>query len=302
MKRYSIIFIVLLASQFVVAQSNSYKNLEKLYQKNNFTKGIEKATEFSKNFPQEAEPLYYLSLFYIQKSNSAKSQSYKQQYLDKSINYLHKVKPLIDTNKIELSKWKHYDFIYAALKEKAAESTPNTIQKTLKYHTFLAHFFKDTTQFYKDYTITVFDASIVPKEDTVVVANLKIERKQLIDVASSLIGIPYKYGGETKDGFDCSGFNLYVYKNLGLELPHNAHQQSELGKKIPIEEAQIGDLIFFGHKTKNGYRANHAGMIYQNDENGFAIIHCVSKGVSVDAELWKSYWSQKVLFVKRIIE
>jgi cell wall-associated NlpC family hydrolase len=131
-------------------------------------------------------------------------------------------------------------------------------------------------------------------------------RTALIKFASDLVGIPYKYAGETPEiGFDCSGFVKYVYKSIDIELPHNAHMQSQLeGEIISLEDAQPGDLIFFGSKNGRKWSTQHAGIVYEYKEDEPKVIHCVSRGVSIDGNntSWDSYWKEKILFVKRLPE
>jgi cell wall-associated NlpC family hydrolase len=104
-------------------------------------------------------------------------------------------------------------------------------------------------------------------------------------------------------GFDCSGFVKYVYKSINVELPHNSHLMSELeGTVIPLEEAEPGDLIFFGSRNGKKWRTQHAGIIYEYTEEEPRVIHCVSRGVSIDGNntSWDSYWKDRILFVKRL--
>lgn len=130
------------------------------------------------------------------------------------------------------------------------------------------------------------------------------ETKALLNAAHQLIGVPYRYGGDSpQTGFDCSGFTQYVYAQNGVSLPHNAQLQSIQGARLPINQAQPGDLIFFGSTQPDGsHRAFHAGIV-NSIEPYFSVIHCVSGGVHIAEENtpnWDSYWKNKVLFVTRI--
>jgi hypothetical protein len=60
-----------------------------------------------------------------------------------------------------------------------------------------------------------------------------------------LLGVPYRYGGTTTAGFDCSGFTQYVYKSLGVSLPRTSSQQFTKGTPVSVNAMQPGDLIFF---------------------------------------------------------
>ena len=76
-------------------------------------------------------------------------------------------------------------------------------------------------------------------------------RESMLEFASQFIGNPYVWGGTSlTDGADCSGFLQQIYKQYGYSLPRVAEDQSQYGTKIPVEDAQPGDLIFY---AKEGY-------------------------------------------------
>lgn len=70
----------------------------------------------------------------------------------------------------------------------------------------------------------------------------------VVEFAKSLIGTPYVYGGTTPSGFDCSGFVQYVYNHFGVSLPRTTTQQENCGTQISVDQAQPGDLYFWGSK------------------------------------------------------
>jgi cell wall-associated NlpC family hydrolase len=65
------------------------------------------------------------------------------------------------------------------------------------------------------------------------------------ELASAQLGQPYRYGGDSPQGFDCSGLALFVHQQLGLELPRTALQQRQ--ESLPLDQADLlpGDLVFF---------------------------------------------------------
>ena len=76
-------------------------------------------------------------------------------------------------------------------------------------------------------------------------------RSSVVEFASQFIGNPYVWGGTSlTEGADCSGFVQSIYKEYGVELPRVAADQAQYGTKIPVEDAQPGDLIFY---AKDGY-------------------------------------------------
>ena len=82
----------------------------------------------------------------------------------------------------------------------------------------------------------------------------------IVQEAIQFLGVPYVWAGDDPDGFDCSGFVMYVFGQLGTSLPHNAALQSEQGSPVPRDQLAPGDLVFFGSP------AYHVG-IYVGDGN-----------------------------------
>jgi cell wall-associated NlpC family hydrolase len=82
--------------------------------------------------------------------------------------------------------------------------------------------------------------------------NDTIGMDQIVPVAKNLLGIPYKWGGKTSLGFDCSGLVQTVLKVCGLAVPRDSYQQRDFfaNDEIDLNEAQPGDLHFFGREGK----------------------------------------------------
>lgn len=118
--------------------------------------------------------------------------------------------------------------------------------------------------------------------------------KKITDTAVKFVGVPYKWGGVTPKGFDCSGFIWYVFDKNSIHLPRTADIQYQAGRTIGRGNLQRGDLVFF---TTYEAGASHVG-IYQ--ENGNFIHASSSKGVMV-SNLSDSYWKPRYLGARRII-
>ena len=74
----------------------------------------------------------------------------------------------------------------------------------------------------------------------------------VVEIASRYLGVPYVWGGASPSGFDCSGFILYVYAQLGVSLPHHAASQYGYGSAVPKSALEPGDLVFFDNLGHNG--------------------------------------------------
>jgi cell wall-associated NlpC family hydrolase len=82
---------------------------------------------------------------------------------------------------------------------------------------------------------------------------------QAAQLALGYTGVPYRWGGSTPAGFDCSGLVSYVYAQLGVQLPHYAAAQYGYGSPVPRDQLQAGDLVFFDN-------LNHVGIYIGGDE------------------------------------
>lgn len=107
-------------------------------------------------------------------------------------------------------------------------------------------------------------------------------------------GTPYKYGGTTKKGFDCSGFVGKVYKDaFKIQLPRTTKEIATKGRKVSKNNLKVGDLVFF--RPTRRYR--HIG-IYIGD--GYFIHSSTSKGV-IKSRLDNVYWKKKYRQSRRIL-
>jgi cell wall-associated NlpC family hydrolase len=106
-----------------------------------------------------------------------------------------------------------------------------------------------------------------------------------MNVGGSLKGVPYRYGGSTPRGFDCSGFTSYVYRKVGVRLPHSATGQMHRAKRISRSQARKGDLVFF----LGGRGAYHVGIY----AGGNRVLHSPRPGQRVHTA---NIWSRNVAF------
>jgi peptidoglycan DL-endopeptidase CwlO len=74
----------------------------------------------------------------------------------------------------------------------------------------------------------------------------------VVGIAMQYLGTPYRWGGAAPGGFDCSGFVMYVYAQVGVSLPHNAAAQYGYGSPVSRSDLQPGDLVFFNGLGHNG--------------------------------------------------
>jgi probable lipoprotein NlpC len=117
--------------------------------------------------------------------------------------------------------------------------------------------------------------------------------------AASWWGTPYKWGGTTKAGIDCSAFTQTIYAStFGLKLPRTAEQQERLGLTVPKDSLKAGDLVFF----RTGgflflFRRRHVGVYLSNGEFAHA---SGSKGVTT-SRLDEPFWRKEFKTARRVL-
>jgi len=119
--------------------------------------------------------------------------------------------------------------------------------------------------------------------------------QNVLTKAMTLLGTPYRWGGESTDGFDCSGLVGYVYRTvLGMDLPRVSRQMAQSGEAVTDRAALApGDLVFFGLRG----RVSHVG-IYVGEGR---FLHAPSRGKDVRVDsLYSSYWSGRYLLARRV--
>ena len=122
--------------------------------------------------------------------------------------------------------------------------------------------------------------------------------QSILKRAMGLLGTPYRWGGTSPDGFDCSGLVGYVFKNaLGIELPRVSREMAHDNAAALIKDRAAltaGDLVFFGRRG----RVDHVG-IYVGDGR---FLHAPSRGKDVQIDtLASGYWSEKFVQARRVL-
>jgi len=161
-----------------------------------------------------------------------------------------------------------------------------TLMKRQKFHYF---------QFFI-FCALIFNFSCASKKK---VANEPF--KQVIYTAKSYTGTPYKYGGTTRSGIDCSALVYHSFYSIGISMPRTSIDQSKIGRGIKKNEIRPGDVLFFA-TGKRKKRVTHSGIVTEASKNDLRFIHSsTSLGVSED---WLSnpYWSKAFLFARRVLD
>ena len=127
-------------------------------------------------------------------------------------------------------------------------------------------------------------------------ATIPSSRGDIVEVAKSYIGTPYKSGGITRQGLDCSGLVLTIYRKFNIQLPRTSFNQSKFGQPIPRSSLQPADLVFF--KTSRYETASHVGIYI--GQGRFIHASTRSRQVQVD-KLDDDYFESRFVAARRVV-
>ena len=122
----------------------------------------------------------------------------------------------------------------------------------------------------------------------------------IIQKADSFLGVPYDYGGTTREGMDCSGLIYVAYLSENIRIPRVSKDMAEAGTEVPISDTQPGDILCFLNSSKT--RVNHVALVTENQGGIVTFIHATEKkGVIYNTNkdgAWIGHWRK--FFLKAV--
>ena len=117
---------------------------------------------------------------------------------------------------------------------------------------------------------------------------------QIVKAARQQVGSPYRYGGTTPKGFDCSGLVQFAHRQVGISIPRTTQTQLQRAHRVPLSELQPGDVVFFQLSRR---KVSHVGIY----SGSWRFIHAPSRGKRVSyASLEEPYWKKRIIAAGRL--
>lgn len=130
----------------------------------------------------------------------------------------------------------------------------------------------------------------------------KDQIKTVIEAARTFTGTPYKYGGTTRSGMDCSGLTTNAYKAIEISLPRTSSAQALVGQRIEIEDLRPGDLVFFA-LGKRRKEITHVGLITEvKGKENVKMIHATTALGVVETNIYEKYYFKHLRGARRILD
>ena len=121
----------------------------------------------------------------------------------------------------------------------------------------------------------------------------EVKNIKMFEFIDDWYGTPYRLGGTTKKGVDCSAFSQFLFASVyGLSIPRTAKDQYNLTSRISRTQLNEGDLIFFN--TRGGI--SHVGVYLQNNK----FVHASTSGGVMISDIFDEYWAKKFVGVGRL--
>ena len=123
----------------------------------------------------------------------------------------------------------------------------------------------------------------------------------LISTARSYTGTPYKWGGTTRAGMDCSGLLVNSFKAIKYDLPRTSAEQSKTGNRVAKDEIKPGDLLFFATGKKKR-KINHVGLVTEvRSRKDIKFIHASTSMGVVESNLQAEYYAKRFRQARRVL-
>ena len=292
MRRLLFSLLFLLVQLSLGAQVLEFDQLEMRYDQKQYKSVYRKASRLLDNpvYDFSYVPRYYLALSKLQLSQNPKWRNRNKFAVEEAkatfteLRQTHEGREILRAHQYEISVLK------SDLTQWMYELSLDGDRKTFNLvEDLIQTIFSDVPE-----VSDMKEDHVAPEEELIVETNISIsaQRENMIKSSNDLLGIPYKWAGNTPKGFDCSGFTCYVTeKELNQKLGRSAADQYKQATKVKRKNVQPGDFVFFD----NGSGISHVGIVYSTKDNSVQMIHSsTSVGISIVDIYQSAYWKQRI--------
>lgn len=115
----------------------------------------------------------------------------------------------------------------------------------------------------------------------------------VVQTARSYTGTPYKYGGTTRIGIDCSALLYHSFRSVKVDLPRTSEEQAKKGKRVNLNELKVGDMVFFATGDRKR-EINHAGIVTAvRGKSEIRFIHASTSLGVTESNLFSPYYMER---------
>jgi cell wall-associated NlpC family hydrolase len=230
-------------------------------------------------------PRYYSSLASLQLVQQKSWRESHESIIDSSFNYLTQLGQTKKGTRLRINHSQELLAISLVLNDWMAEQTVAKEKSiVIEYQKKVKDLAYSIVKIQADEGTTVWEAPVDSKGLEWAIS--------LIQYAQSFLGTTYLWGGQSPEGFDCSGFTSYVFLNQGKRIPRVSRDQFAQSTQISSNEAHLGDLVFFG---TNGV-VSHVGILVNAPGQPKQMIHSSSSKGVVFQEIDNSkYYSSRII-------
>lgn len=144
------------------------------------------------------------------------------------------------------------------------------------------------------------------KFDSIPYDSIKTKADSIIYFGKQFLGTPYKYGGCSPKGFDCSGFVYYIFKNNGVDIPRSSFDMGAIKPEVPLIDCQKGDIILFRGTNVNNPRIGHAAVVISEKGEELTFMHSSSNrkkgGVIISKFNESPYYTKRFVKIVRVLK
>ena len=144
----------------------------------------------------------------------------------------------------------------------------------------------------------VRDSIVLPADSSLVLIPNDAYIDEIVAFGKSLVGRPYRSGGKTPAGFDCSGFLYYTFGNFGYKMPSHSGDYAHRGAAVSYGQWEKGDFLLFSGRGRRGI--GHVALVIAVEPGAVWMLHSGSPGVVVQNFLAMPYYTKRYVGARRL--